>query len=193
MKRRLGIGIIFTGAAALFWTSCAPVPDSDPVNSNPEIPSTTKANTPEPSSFQGARTPAGVSDVLRTRIESAIENVERRDLQMSNGFWTVFHGILGMGPKTTLLDPATGKRVNALDHICAGGELRGLRFIPTNNGLDVQMGPQFVGQGHQDQFIAEMAQWGMPADRKFVVAGKDYTMMDFVRHSQMRARLTDNQ
>jgi hypothetical protein len=104
----------------------------------------------------------------------------------------VFHGILGLGFDNTLLDPVTGERVKAIDHICSGKELRGLRFVPTQFGLDVQYGamfPQGVGQGHQDQFIAEMAQWGMPADRKFRVDGKDFTMMDFVRHSQMRARV----
>src|SRR5262249_11785864 len=72
-------------------------------------------------------------------------------------------------------------------------ELRGLQFFPTKDGLDVRIGPSFVGQGHQDQFIAEMAQWGMAADQKFVVLGKDYTYMDFVRHAQMRARVSANQ
>src|SRR5262249_24321693 len=33
----------------------------------------------------------------RYRIESAVQNVRERDLLTTNGFWTVFHGILGLG------------------------------------------------------------------------------------------------
>src|SRR5262249_16064138 len=58
---------------------------------------------------------------------------------------------------------------------------------------DVQMGPFSVGQGHQDQFVAEMGQWNMPIDSTFVVNGRNYTFMDFVRHSQMHARITARQ
>ena len=60
-----------------------------------------------------------------------------------------------------LTDPDTKSRVNALDYICSGGEVRGMRFLQTKHGLDVQTGPTFVGQGHQDQYVAEMAQWGI--------------------------------
>ena len=60
-------------------------------------------------------------------------------------------------------------------------------FLPTETGLDVETGrEQFVSQGHQDQFIAEMAQWGMPRDRKFKVAGNDYTFEHFINHSRAR-------
>src|SRR5207245_10487312 len=93
-----------------------------------------------------------------------------------------------------LRHPVLGVQVNAVDYICDGGELRGLRFIPTESGVDVETGEQlFVSQGHQDQFVAEMAQCGLPADKQFEIHGKKYTFMDFVRHSQMRARLSANQ
>jgi hypothetical protein len=137
----------------------------------------------------GAALPAG----LEGRIEAALRQVRARDLLTTNSFWTVFHGILGLGPDTELLDPETGRRVNALEHIRSGGAVRGLQFLPTPHGLDVRTGPQFVGQGHQDQFVAEMAQWGLPADTPFRVGGKDYTFEDFIRHTQMRARVTAGQ
>lgn len=95
-----------------------------------------------------------VSGSLQQRVEAALKQVRERDLLATNSFWTIFHGILGVGPDVTLLDPLTRQRFNAVDHICAGGQVRGLQFIPTAHGLDVQMGPAFVGQGHQDQFIA---------------------------------------
>jgi hypothetical protein len=134
-----------------------------------------------------------VPEGLSERIQTAVKHVRDRDLLTSNSFWTVFHGILGIGPDTMLLQPETGKRVNAIEYICAGGEIRGLQFLPTRHGLDVRSGPAFEGQGHQDQFIAEMAQWGMPIDQKFIVGGKDYSYDDFVRHSLARASLRSNQ
>jgi hypothetical protein len=133
--------------------------------------------------------PAGLNE----RIQIAVDQVRRRDLLVTNSFWTVFHGILGQGPTATLLNPETGQRISALDYICIGGELRGLRFIPTATGLDVQTGPLFVGQGHQDQFVAEMAQWGLPPDQKFLVNGQAFSFMDFIRHSQARVRVTADQ
>lgn len=131
---------------------------------------------------------SGPKDVLQTRLEAAITQAVKRDLTTSYGFWTVFHGILGLGPSITLLDVKTGKRINALDYIADGGKLNGLEFIPTPDGLDVLVAPgTFVSQGHTDQFIAEMVEWGVPLQRKFVVNGKDYVFMDFLRQSRARA------
>jgi hypothetical protein len=96
----------------------------------------------------------------------------------------------------TLLDPATGKRINAVDHIFGGGWLNGLEFRGLKHGLDVVTADdraRFVGQGHQDQFVAEMAQWNMPADRKVKFQDEEYTFLDFVRFTQMRARVTAQQ
>jgi hypothetical protein len=131
---------------------------------------------------------------LQGRIEAALNQVKERDLLTTNSFWTVFHGILGNGPSTTLLDPLTNRRVNAIEYIRQGNPVRGLEFIPTKWGLDVRTGAQqFVGQGHQDQFVAEMAQWGMTLDTPFLVLGKEYTYRDFVNHAKMRARVTQDQ
>src|SRR5438105_448502 len=131
---------------------------------------------------------------LKGRIDAALEHVRRRPLLMTHAFWTVFHGILGMGPETALYDPRTNKNVNAIEHICKGLPIEGLEFLPMAEGVDVRTVPGTgTYQGHQDQFIAEMAQWGMPLERKFVVGGKDYTFADFVRYSKLRARVTANQ
>ncbi|MCI0681359.1 MAG: hypothetical protein L0Y71_04580 [Gemmataceae bacterium] len=143
---------------------------------------------------------AEVPDALKSRIEAALEHVKARDLETTYGFWTIFHAILGLGPdRAVLLKRDTGERVNAMDYICKGNPVRGLRFIVTPHGLDVETAKPgsdievFVGQGHQDQFVAEMVQWGLPADTKFVVNGSAYTFMDFVRHSKMRASVTQKQ
>jgi hypothetical protein len=139
-------------------------------------------------------TPLETPEHLKERIEAALSQVSNRDLLTTHAFWTVFHGILGTGlEKTMLKNLETGAKVNAIDYICNGGEIRGLQFLPTAEGLDVQIGPQFIGQGHQDQFIAEMAQWGMPRNRKFRVGGKDFAFEDFIRHSRARASVTKGQ
>jgi hypothetical protein len=185
MNTKTPILALLGAAAAFVCATCAPVHEPRPLESEDptaSVPAESLPKAPEPA-----------RDPLRARLEAAIQNVRERDLQISNGFWTIFHGILGLGPHVTLLDPETGRRVNAVDYICDGGELRGLRFNQTRYGLDVQLGPFMVGQGHQDQFVAEMGQWGMAADRPFVVLGKDYTFMDFVNNTKMRSRTTEKQ
>jgi hypothetical protein len=125
---------------------------------------------------------------LKDRIDAALQNVYRRDLLVEHSFWTVFHGILGMGPDHAyLFNGKTGKRVKAIDYIARGGKIRGLEFIPTEDGLEVRtMAGSGVGQGHVDQFVAEMVEWGLPKEKKFIVNGKDYTFADFINHSKAR-------
>lgn len=183
MKQRHALGMLLTAGMTLAAITCAPV--------TPPAATETAADTTPVEKLTLAPKPIQVS--ARTRIEAAIENIRKRDLLTTNGFWTIFHGILGLGPGITLRNSETGQKINAVEHIASGGELRGLDFIQTKYGLDVHMGPVAVGQGHQDQFIAEMAQWGMPIDKPFIVQGKDYTFRDFVNHSKMRARTTANQ
>jgi hypothetical protein len=132
-------------------------------------------------------------ELLKKRLESIIRSVQARELRKDNGFWTIFHGILGVGSTATLTDPLLGFKWNAVDYIAGGGALRGLRLIPTPFGVDVETGEQFVSQGHQDQFIAEMAECGLLADKEFTVHGKKYTLRDFARNSQMRARVDGSQ
>jgi hypothetical protein len=138
--------------------------------------------------------PVKPPDALQPRIDAALANVRSRDMRTTNAFWTVFHGILGLGPDVTLLDDKMGERVNALERICTGTGIRGLALIPTQYGLDVETQPGTgVGQGHQDQFVAEMVQWGVSPDRKVVVGEKAYTFADFFRHSKARTSVTKDQ
>jgi hypothetical protein len=142
-----------------------------------------KAPTPAPVTL------APLPTHLRGRIDAALEHVRRRDLQRGHSFWTVFHGILGVGPESAMLfDNSTGKREKALDYICRGGEMRGLKFVAIGpNRADVEtMAGSGTGQGHQDQFIAEMAQWGMPRERRMFVQGKDMTFEAFILYSKER-------
>src|SRR5262245_29011832 len=51
---------------------------------------------------------------VRNRVEAALKQVRQRDLLTTNSFWTIFHGILGVGPDAMLVDPLTGRKVNAI-------------------------------------------------------------------------------
>lgn len=167
------------GVVAVLCATCAPVAE------RPEDKGTTA---PKEKPGEAIQAPRPVDDPTRVGIEAAIQNVRDRQMYTTTGFWTVFHGILGLGPGVMLKDPETGKLHNAVEYICAGHKLKGLYFIQTEYGLDVETARDISNnQGHQDQFICEMGQWGMPADKEFVVRGKKFTAMDFVNHSQMHA------
>lgn len=173
-------GYLLTGVLVILTlgsTGCPPAPP--PVNTTPSNAST-----------------APVANPLEVRMYDAIQMVASRELDPSHGFWTVFHGILGLGPELMLNDKKAGKKVKALDYIRMGGEMPGLRFDIRAQGLDVHTAAAtdvFFAQGHQDQFVAEMAQWGVPLTLPFKVYGKDYTFADFVNYSKFRASVTRKQ
>jgi hypothetical protein len=179
--------------ACLAWAACSPVDTRPERDETESTPGRDKIFVPD-------KDDAGGGDLLRHRIELAIKNVQQRELLTTHGFWTVFHGILGLGPRDTYLkDPATGQKYKAVDeYICAGKPIRGMIFVPKGDGLlDVETAgaPEtlFIAQGHQDQFIAEMAQWGIKLKQPFRVMDKDYTFESFVRYSRARASLKGNQ
>lgn len=165
--------------ALLLGPSCAPVKNKD--------------GPPKDVVVEDKKNPIEVPKELQQRVKATLEHVHGRELETTYSFWTVFHAILGMGFDTPLLDRKAGKRYNAVEYICEGKDLPGIHFIPTPHGVDVKIGPVGSGQGHQDQFIAEMAQWGMPADKKFKIGGKEYRFLDFVHYSKMHASATKSQ
>ena len=193
MKTRYLIALLMGTAALVAGINCAPVDppesgDTRAIESGQRVPDRPPQGAAVPP-FQPMPTPlmptAAPSDAIKQRIDLAIAQVRARQLRTDNGFWTVFHGILGLGPSVTLEDPLTGRKVNALDYIAAGGKVPGLHFVPTGDGLDVETGPgTFEKQGHQDQFIAEMVEWNVAPERKFKVEGKDHTFGDFLRLQQ---------
>jgi hypothetical protein len=195
MKWMKRIVLVLVGVLLLAW-GCAPVDDPAPDSQSAEgrrepIALPVKDGSAPEGKAEKALAP--VPDNLKARVAAAIRNVRRRQLSSTNAFWTVFHGILGLGPHAILKDKQTGEKMAALDYLCSGGELRGLRFRPTLVGVEVITTRDGLGQGHQDQFIAEMAQWSMPIDRKMKVAGKEYAFADFVKQSKAQARLNANQ
>ena len=135
---------------------------------------------------------------LQERLDAARKIIRDRQPLTNMAFWTIFHYILGIGPDSAeLFDVKTGKLVNAMDQICHGTRdtMRGLEFeIQEDGSVEVISRPgSGENQGHQDQFVAEMVQWGLPKDREFIVKGKKRTFEDFIRNSKNRASLTKKQ
>ena len=177
--RRLLAFVLFTAIA------CAPTAPPKPKSDDPVTP-------PQPKSApEELQTPD--SALLAKRIASVLDDVHSRDLLTTHAFWTIFHGILGMGPDTMLTDPVTHEKISALDRVRSGKGIRGLSFIETPTGVDVETIPGGVGQGHQDQFVAEMVEWSVPLDTKFKVNDKEVTFADFCKHSKERASVTRDQ
>src|ERR1700738_3802014 len=93
--------------ACLFLSGITCAPQADPPRTPP----------PAPASTEIAPPPVPVVGGFKERIDAALEHVRQRDLLTTHGFWTVFHGILGQGLSTTLTNPETNERVNAIDYI----------------------------------------------------------------------------
>ena len=95
------LGVVFLGL------SCAPVEERkknvNVVIKNDEVPP-----------------PVKLPAELKTRVEATLKQVHSRELDTTYSFWTIFHGILGMGFDTMLVDRKTGKKINAIEHIRSG-------------------------------------------------------------------------
>jgi len=169
---------------ALIGLSCAPSDESRSSANDPVDDDEARVN-PLPA-------PKTINEPPKDRIDKVLDHIRKRELRTDNGFWTIFHGILGMGPdEAMLLDPQTGTHTKAIDYLAGGNEVRGLEFRPTADGVEVEtMAGSIIGQGHQDQFVAEMAEWDLPKDKKFKVDGRDYTFEDFIRQAEAHASLT---
>jgi hypothetical protein len=193
---RTAAPLVLVAAVAILGTACPPSdhstrksPDTEPVTANKEPVAA------EPLPPLG-KDPAEKVPVLRTRIDAALQMMRNRVLFNEHSFWTVFHQILGVGPESAyLLNNQTGQRVKTLDFVCDGGSIRGMEFMDKGTGrADVRTMPgSGTFQGHQDQFVAEMAQWGMPLDRKMMVQGKEHKFGDFTLYSKERTSVRSDQ
>ncbi len=195
MKTGRWITLAAVAVVAFAGFSCAPVdmpvPEEHKTDGRPPPP-------PPPDKLPPPTAVGANADPLKERIDLAIDQVKHRDLLTTNGFWTVFHGILGLGPSVELVDPATHQRYEALKYVAGDYKdvppIRGLRFLPTSDGLDVETRPgTFISQGHQDQFVAEMVEWGVPPDRVFMVNGQPHHFIEFVNESRARASVKEDQ
>ncbi|MDA7951565.1 MAG: ADP-ribosylation factor-directed GTPase activating protein isoform b [Pirellulaceae bacterium] len=134
--------------------------------------------------------------VLRDRIDSVLEfTAQKRHLSLhEHAAWQILHGVLAFGRDFPLTD-ANGRKMKAVDHLLAGGQMRGwhmqsgylLNSEEAKNGakkryglLASMEGESQAAQGHNDQWLAVLSQCDLPIDQEIVVHGETYTIADWV-------------
>jgi len=137
---------------------------------------------------------AAVPDRLRlcARIDAALAHARDDRLQDAsvNGAWQVVHGILAFGDELPLATP--DGRTKALPWLLDGGALAGWRVRPGAHGLvaTIEEGST-TGQGHPDQWMGYLSQCGrdgLPAGTPITVAGRRFTLADFLSQAQADIR-----
>jgi len=136
---------------------------------------------------------AAEHEVLLNRIGRCLADEKRRRglSTMVNGAWQIFHGILAYGERFPI-DTPSGRRP-ALEYFRRGGTCDG--FQPTlgdplasdgRYGMKVALEPTTkVGQGHRDQWLAVVAQAGVPIDAKWKVGDHEFVIEDWLRQAEL--------
>ncbi|QDV81570.1 hypothetical protein [Planctomycetes bacterium TBK1r] len=136
--------------------------------------------------------------------ETLRQEKQRRGLStMVNGAWQIFHGILAYGDDFEIDTPSGRQR--ALTYFRKGGTCDGFRPMigdPLSDpggdlasdpgggderfGIRVDLEPSTkVGQGHRDQWLAVVAQTGLPVDASWVVEDRTLSVDDWVRQAEL--------
>jgi len=137
------------------------------------------------SALQANERPLPSDAVLRERIDRVLDFTEhhrhlRSDVQAA---WQILHGALAYGRRFEIVDH--GKRVPALDWVLNGGTMKGWTMRPGSKGLKAVLEPGTkTGQGHEDQWLAVIAQSGLSADHPVVVGSTKYQIRDLVDESK---------
>lgn len=123
-------------------------------------------------------------DQLKAMLDDVLSfNQQRYMNTIDHGAWQIMHGVLAYGYDTYIY--ADGKLVAAMQFGLDGGHIDGFTFRPGTHGLDsiLEAGSK-RGQGHDDQWLAIMAQANVPIDATIVVNGTKYTVRDLVTEAQ---------
>jgi len=132
-------------------------------------------------------TPVAVpsDDALRATIEEVLAfTLEERQLRSDvHAAWQILHGVLAYGPAFRIRH--ADHSVPALEWVLSGGNLIGWVVRPGPAGLlaVVQPGSR-TGQGHEDQWLAIIAQAGLPLEHPIVVGAEQYTVGDLVEQAK---------
>jgi hypothetical protein len=121
---------------------------------------------------------------LREMLDRTLEFSQHgREMSLEDhAAWQLLHGVLGFGENFEIL--ANGQKVNAVDWVFAGKPMKGWTINPTSRGLRAEIEAGKFGQGHDDQWLAILSQWNVPATRPIRVAGKDYTVQDLIERTK---------
>ena len=131
------------------------------------------------------------TDGLQQRLDDVLEFTfqERHLTLQQHAAWQILHGALVYKRDFLVYDQQ--RPVAAIDHLLAGGSMRGWDLQPVtvegtdHRGLRVLMAEGTkAGQGHADQWLAVLAQCELPPSQTIVVEGVNYTIADLVRQVQ---------
>jgi len=160
--------------------------------SNPESnPESAQETGDEPSSSV-LNTRDSVTEPLDELVSRTLEqNLRQRELSSStHGAWQVLHGILAYGSDFELQTPAGPKP--ALAYLLSGQSVGGFEPEPGDElgalnrpGLRMAMQPSTkIGQGHRDQWLAVIAQSGLPLDTEIQGRTQTFTLEDWMRQAE---------
>ena len=123
-------------------------------------------------------------DELKSRIENVLDfSLTRHMNTKDHGAWQILHGVLAYGANLRI--EHEGELVRAVDVISNGGMINGFLLRPTEHGIDSIVQPgSLQGQGHDDQWLAELSQGNMDLDYKIRWGDTDYTLRDLLTQAQ---------
>ncbi|MFV1965844.1 MAG: ADP-ribosylation factor-directed GTPase activating protein isoform b [Pirellulaceae bacterium] len=124
------------------------------------------------------------SEVVQKELDGALEATFQRKLSLrQHAAWQILHGALAYG-REFLVD-RDGELVSAVDHLLASGQIKGWTVEPGERGLRARLeAGSKTGQGHADQWLAILAQCNLTPEQTIQVAGRTYTMRDYVSQVQ---------
>ncbi len=131
-----------------------------------------------------ASNPLPTDAELKALLDNVIDFNEARYMNsVDHGAWQIMHGVLAYGYDCLIYHD--GKLVGALQWGFDGGPMDGFLFRHAAHGLDSVLQPGTKrGQGHDDQWLAIMAQANAPIDARLLVDGQTYTIKDLVTEAQ---------
>jgi hypothetical protein len=134
-------------------------------------------------------------DSLRQHLDEVLDwTYENRHLNLrDHAAWQILHGVLAYQRSFLIETEPGGKRVSALDHLLAGGAMKGWTLTPGQvfdeqtgrRGLHAELEPgSKTGQGHVDQWLAILAQCAYPSTQPIVLKGRTFTIRDMADQAQ---------
>jgi hypothetical protein len=126
---------------------------------------------------------------LKRRIDDARAFTQRRYMNTTDhAAWQIIHGILAFQRKLEIYHD--NQRVQALEWLLGGGQLRGFTLLPRENGrLDsvLEAGSR-TGQGHDNQWLGYLDACGLRADDTIIWQGQKYTIRGMVEQAKLDMR-----
>lgn len=116
--------------------------------------------------------------------------INRRLSTETHGAWQILHGILAYGDDFSVETPLG--ETPALQSLLEGGVISGFEPIvgdrlgaPPRAGLQMAMEPSTkIGQGHRDQWLAIVAQCGLPIKTELQSSDHTFTIGDWLRQAE---------